>query len=232
MISKNIEQMKVEISNHIAADALVQGRYWDGEKGCFISCLTHSSKAEDVLEKFGLPVELVKICESIHEGLPEGEYQDFFAKVGDAIEVDGKDLSKVHWLFLKEILESLPKQELGVQQVIEPVIAGMNLLTKGQEWPDAYAAAARAARAAAAADAADAAAADAAARAARASFAARAYASYSAYAAYAADAAAYAADVYGADADAYGAADAADARIKQKEIMLRLLKEAPMAVAS
>ena len=228
MISKNIEQMKIEISEHIAADAVIQGEYFDGEKGCFIGCLTHSDDAQEVVDKYGLPIALVRVCENIHEGLSEGEYQDFFSKIGDAIDVDGKDLSKVHWLFLKEILENMPKQKPYVQKFIDSVISGLGLLATGKDWADA-----------AAFDSADAAAVTAAVTAADAVHAAATAAGgYAASASFAANAAGYAADGAGGDAASApyaataGVAAYHDARIKQKEIMLRLLKEAPMAVAA
>ena len=135
MLSKNTEQLKIEIAEHIATDAVVQGAYWENGKGCFRGCLTHTNETVTIVEKFGFPIELIQICERIFEGLSIGEAKDFFSKIGDAIDVDGKDLSKIHWSFLKEILENLPSQKPEIQKVIAPVIEGMDLLSKGLEWP-------------------------------------------------------------------------------------------------
>jgi hypothetical protein len=254
MLSINTDTLRAEVAAHIAADAVVQGHYWKDGKGCFIGCLAHSRDATVLGDRFGLPLPLVRICEGIFEALPADEAKSFFAAVPDAVGVDGKDLSRVHWAFLAEELRALPEVPPEVQAVIDPVIAGMDLLASGQKWPaaaraaaDAAADAAYAAYAAQAAYAADAAA-DA------------AYAAYAAQAAYAADAAAdaaYAARAAYADAAAYAArashaaaaaadaaaraaaraaayaADAARAayaavRRRQRDTILRLIAAAPL----
>lgn len=45
MLTKNTETLKLEVQQHIAADSLIQGTYWNEHKhkGCFIGCLTHSN---------------------------------------------------------------------------------------------------------------------------------------------------------------------------------------------
>jgi hypothetical protein len=214
MLTINTDTLRAEVAAHIAADAVVQGHYWEDGKGCFIGCLAHSGDATVLGDRFGLPLPLVRICEGIFEALPADEAKSFFAAVPDAVGVDGKDLSRVHWAFLAEELRSLPKVPPEVQAVIDPVIAGMDLLASGQKWP----AAARAADAADAAAYAVAYAADAA-DAADAARGARA-------AARAADAAAYAAD---AAADAADAAYAASRR-RQRDTILRLIAAAPLGV--
>ena len=250
MHSKNIEEMKRITAEHIAADAVVKGTYWGsfnnavGGKGCFIGCLVHSSDAQAVAAKFGLPAPAVKIAEHIFEGLSDDDGVTFFEAVPDAIGRDGKDLNRIHWLFLADTLRNLPPQAGDVKIAVDRVIDGMDLLASGKEWPNAYTAraaanaAANAARAAADAAYAARAAADAAyaARAAAdAAYAARAAADAAvnaaraaAYAAAdaAADAAYAAADAAYAAADAaYAAADAA-ARLRQRDTILRLISEA------
>jgi hypothetical protein len=158
MLSINTDTLRAEVAAHIAADAVVQGHYWKDGKGCFIGCLAHSRDATVLGDRFGLPLPLVRICEGIFEALPADEAKAFFAAVPDAVGVDGKDLSRVHWAFLAEELRALPEVPPEVQAVIDPVIAGMDLLASGQKWPAAARAAARAAYAAYAAYAADAAA--------------------------------------------------------------------------
>jgi hypothetical protein len=157
MLSINTDTLRAEVAAHIAADAVVQGHYWKDGKGCFIGCLAHSRDATVLGDRFGLPLPLVRICEGIFEALPADEAKSFFAAVPDAVGVDGKDLSRVHWAFLAEELRALPEVPPEVQAVIDPVIAGMDLLASGQKWPAAARAAARAADAADAAYAADAA---------------------------------------------------------------------------
>jgi hypothetical protein len=204
MLTKNIETMKAEVAAHIAADAVIQGTYWKEGRGCFIGCLTHSVKAEAVTDKFGMPLSLVKIAEHIFESLPAADAKAFFAAVPEAIGADGKDLSRVHWLFLADTLRHLPPQTDDLKAAIDRVIDGMDRLSTGEDWPDAFAAADAAKAAYYAADAADAA----------------AYAAYAAsanYATHAVRAAAYAAE----------AADDARAEVtRQRDVFLRLLREA------
>ena len=204
MYSKNISQMKIEIAEHIKADAVLAGTYWEDGKGCFIGCLTYSDDPSKVTERFGLPEPSVRIAEHIFEKLSRIEKEkgiNFFKDVGDAIGKDGKDLSKVHWVFLKDLLENLPEQEPEIQRVIDPVITGMDLLSKGEEWDYASLAAADAAHDAActAADAA-------------------------AYAAYVARLAAYAARFAAYAARTAGAADVEIER--QAQSFLQILKQA------
>ena len=224
-LTKNTEILRAEVAAHIKADALVRGAYWKpsknavGGQGCFISCLTHSDDPTPAFERFGLPVAVLRIAESIFESLPSAEGRAFFAALPDAVGRDGKDLSRVHWGFLAAELRALPQTTDAAQAVIDPVIDGMDLLFSGQQWPDARAAAAFDSGAASASRAA----ADAAYAAARA--AARA-------AAYAADGAYPAADAYGAYAAAYAAratkaAEAAGrARLRQRDTLLALIAAA------
>jgi hypothetical protein len=238
MLAINTDTLRAEVAAHIAADAVVQGHYWKDGKGCFIGCLAHSRDATVLGDRFGLPLPLVRICEGIFEALPADEAKSFFAAVPDAVGVDGKDLSRVHWAFLAEELRALPEVPPEVQAVIDPVIAGMDLLASGQKWPAAARAAARAAADAAyaayAAHAAQAAyAADAAADAAHAARAA--YADAAAYAARASHAAARASHA-AARAAAHAAAYAADAaraayaavRRRHRDTILRLIAAAPL----
>ena len=148
MLTKNTNILRKEVAAHIAADALIKGSYWDAKrgKGCFIGCLTHSASPAPAFERFGLPVAVLRIAENIFEALPWDEGKAFFAALPDAVGRDGKDLSRVHWAFLAAELRALPKTTDAVQAVIDPVIAGMDLLAAGKPWPKdaAYAAAANA----------------------------------------------------------------------------------------
>jgi hypothetical protein len=142
MLTKNHETLTVEVEKHITADAVVQGNYWDGSKGCFIGCLAHSSDAFVLEEKFGLPLPLVKICESVFEALPEDEAKAFFAAIPAAVGYDGKDLSRVHWGFLASELRALPEVPAKQQAAIDPVVEGMDSLFSGGGWDQAAASAA------------------------------------------------------------------------------------------
>jgi hypothetical protein len=238
MTTKNTTILRQEVAEHIAVDAVMQGQYWTGERGCFIGCLTHSSDPEPAVDRFGLTLSIMRIAEFIFERLPADEAKAFFAAFPGVVERDGKDLSRVHWAFLAEELRSLPKVPDDVQEVIDPVIAGMDLLAAGREWssdaaesaawdaaPNAaqyaaqYAAgaAAWAARAAAQAAARDAA-----------RDAAQAAARDAARAAEAAGDAAWAAEAAGdAARAAAGAATVAHVIKRQRDTLLRLISEAP-----
>ena len=248
ILTRNYDTLVAEVKAHIAADAIIPGAYWKpsdnkvGGTGCFISCLTHSDDPAPAFERFGLPEPLLRIAESIFEALPSADAKAFFAALLGAVACDGKDLSRVHWHFLAAELRALPAQIGDVKEAIDCVIVGMDLLAKGQDWPDAVDAAVDAARAAAnaaanaaayaalaaanaalaAADAADAAAA-AACAAARA--AARAADAAAAAARAAARAAAYAAAHAAANA---ARAARADAIKRQRDTLLQLIADAPV----
>ena len=217
-LTKNTYKLRQEVAAHVAADSIVQGIYWDTEnnRGCFIGCLAKSNDPAINEATYGLPVMVQRIAENIFEALPADEAKVFFAALPDAVACDGKDLTQIGWQFLATELRSLPTQPAEIQAVIDPVIAGMDLLASGQEWSavDAARVAARAAAAEAAAWAAATAAS--AARAARAA-AARATDRAAAWAA------ATAVDAARAPGDA-----AAVARLRQRDLLLRLIAEAPV----
>jgi hypothetical protein len=256
MLTKNTDKLRREVAAHVAADSIVQGTYWDAasKSGCFIGCLAHEDNPAFNETTYGLPVMVQRIAENIFEALPADEAKKFFAALPSAVNCDGKNLTNVGWQFLAAELRSLPKKPAPIQAVIDPVIAGMDLLASGQEWATAaadYAAAADAAADyAAAADAADAtgyaayaayaaaaaaAAADAADATGYAAYAAadaaRAAADAAAAADYAARAAGYAARAAGYAARAACAAAYAAARLRQRDLLLRLISEAPVMEA-
>ena len=143
ILTKNTDKLREEVAAHVAADSIVQGIYWDAEdeRGCFIGCLGRSKDPTINEVTYGLPVMLQRIAESIFESLPANEAKAFFAALPDAVGCDGKDLTRVGWQFLAAELRSLPEQPAEIQSVIDPVIAGMDLLARGQEWTAARAAA-------------------------------------------------------------------------------------------
>lgn len=240
MTTRNTEHLAATVAEHIKADAVFQGMYWDEEaqKGCFIGCLVHGNKPDLVEERYGIPVMVVRTAEAIFERLPADEAKQFFADFPAAINNDGKDLSRVGWQFLSQTLRDLPPTIAEVQAVIDPVIAGLDRLAEGEEWSSAAARDANAAAKACDADAWDADADDDAdARAAARAGAAAARAAANAAAAARAAAVARAADVAAANAaTAAGAAAgvavwaAAAARAaairQQRDLLLRLIREA------
>jgi hypothetical protein len=231
MTTRNFDKLRREVAAHVAADTIVQGAYWDEatKSGCYIGCLARSNNPAVNEAEYGLPVMLQRIAESIFEALPADEAKTFFAALPDAVGRDGKDLTKVGWQFLAAELRLLPPQTTDNQAVIDPVVAGMDLLANGQDWPAARAAydLAAATAAYAYADAAyhaasvATAAATAAARAANAAYTyAYTYAATNA----AANAAAHAAHAH---AHAYANATYARARLRQRDLLLQLISDAP-----
>ena len=150
MKTRNIELMTAEIDQHRAADLLVQGIYYYGAtgQGCFIGCLAHDNDTAMIAERFGVPEPLTRLLEAIFERLPFDKAAEFFSAIPRAIGRDGKDLTRVHWAFLADMLRHLPDTE--ARDVVAEVAAGMDLLAAGQDWPEA-AEAAKAAKAAGAA---------------------------------------------------------------------------------
>jgi hypothetical protein len=134
MITKNTQQLAQEVKKHIDADSVTQGYYWEDGKGCFIGCLAHGNDVQQLSVTYGLPSALARICEAIFEGLSPEDAKQFFADFPDAIGYDGKNLSLVRWQFLEDVLRNLPPQKPEIQSVIDPVIAGIGLLAKGEKW--------------------------------------------------------------------------------------------------
>ena len=146
MKTQNIQQMTAEIDQHRAADLLVQGNYYDPStgQGCFIGCLAHGNDTVVIADRFGLPEPLTRLLEAIFERLPFDKAAEFFSAIPRAIGKDGRDLTRVHWAFLADLLRHLPDTQ--ARDVVADVIAGMDLLAAGKDWPGA-ARAAQAARA-------------------------------------------------------------------------------------
>ena len=51
----------------------------------------------------------------------------------------GKDLSRVGWRFLADMLREMPVPDAETKAVVDPVIAGMDRLARGEGWPEALA---------------------------------------------------------------------------------------------
>jgi hypothetical protein len=223
---QEIKDAKIaDIKKHRELDNLKQGTYWNGQKGCAVTCTMFTP--EDFLKKnvdesnihgryetvLGIPRIIARLEDRIFEGLPVLESKDWPLNFIEAIPV-GVDLTNVWrklmiWLLTDDAegVVKYAKNENGRQAIRNVAQLFEKSLTQEVTWSEwdivrkaarSYAAAAAAAAAAAYAAAADAA--DAA-----------AYAAYAAYAAAAAAAAAYAAAADAADAAAYAAYADADA---------------------
>ncbi len=201
MLTKNFERLKSEVADHVKADRVTQGSY----KTCFIGCLANGHDDPGFIQRtYGIPVMVTRIAEEIFEGLPADEAPDFFAALPEAVGSDGKDLTRVGWKLLAAELRALPPVSDDIQAVIDPVIEGMDLLADGKEWPEAAVTNPAYWSVSAAVNAAN-----------RATFAARA-----ARAARATDSS------FAAWSVAYAAAGSAAACLRQRDTLLRLIKEA------
>lgn len=81
---------------------------------------------------------LTRLLEHVFENLDIEDGRAFFTAIPDAIGSDGRDLSRVHWAFLREALRIMPAPPPHMQPVTNSVIAGMDLLARGETWEDAY----------------------------------------------------------------------------------------------
>jgi hypothetical protein len=177
-----------------ASERLIQGKYATGEgsnfKGCFIGCVTRTNSGEKTAEVLGESFMLVRLRESIFEGLPFIDAQEFAVNCLEATPV-GKDLSLVPWQFLDRTLRRAFSKIDNANPVHLGCGGALDIISKKALGEVVTAQAAADAAADAASTAADAAA-------------------YSVYALYAADAASTAADAAKAADDAVYAAKAAD----------------------
>jgi hypothetical protein len=245
MLTKNFQRLQIEVLRHVEADRVKQGNY----KTDFIGCLAMQEDDPEYIEwEYGIPLMVSSISDSIFDGLSPSEAASFFAALPDAIKTDGKDLTRVGWQFLAAELRALPTVLAETQAVVAPVIAGMDRLANGLGWPvheaesasKAAAAYAYAITRASAADAATAAwAAHADSAAAWSAYAAAACAAWADDAALAtnyaelaaelaADSATFAARAFQATALA-AAHTITIARRRQRDTLLQLIKEAPLA---
>ena len=92
------------LAKHRAADALVQGYgYWKDGKGCAVGCTIQSSDHAEYETRFGIPIHLARLEDSIFEGLSVELARQWPERFMGAIKV-GSDLSRVHWQLLHWLL--------------------------------------------------------------------------------------------------------------------------------
>ena len=132
MLTKNFQKLQADVITHVVADRVTHGNY----EPCFTDCLANGHHGLEFMEnEYGIPLMVSRIAESIFEGLPADEAILFFAAIREAIGSDGKDLTRVGWQFLAAELRALPPVPDDIQVCIGSVIEGMDLLADGKEWP-------------------------------------------------------------------------------------------------
>ena len=87
-----------QLAAHRAADQIVKGQYWERGKGCAVGCTVHSDDHMAYERRFGIPVVLARLEDTIFEGLPNERALDWPMRFMDAIK-PGQDLSLVGWKF-------------------------------------------------------------------------------------------------------------------------------------
>lgn len=151
------EHYIARMNEHVEADKLVKGQYWEDGKGCAVGCLVHGSDHSELAKVVGWPEWLCHLMDEIFEGLPNERAQLFPSQLLSAVPV-GKDISLVknrflHWLLMDECLQyaGYDKQVQdaikGAAQLHADVIEGITVTDK--QWDTARAAAWDTARAAA-----------------------------------------------------------------------------------
>ncbi len=118
------EQVLLKMKEHRVEDSIVQGKYQEFDptlaskyRGCLIGCTLprratadprnyHSTWHVGVRRRYGIPLRLVYLLESIFEGLPEHRCADFAVESIEAIPV-GADLNWVveEWDKLEKVVE-------------------------------------------------------------------------------------------------------------------------------
>ena len=100
---------------HRAADELVKGTYWQNGKGCAVGCTVHSARHAAYEEELGIPRALARLEDAIFEWLPNGRAKAWPEEFLEAIGV-GVDLAGVVDRFLLWLLSD-PKD--GVLQYVK-----------------------------------------------------------------------------------------------------------------
>lgn len=120
------------LKQHRAADEIVQGLYWYGNKGCAVGCTVHKSPSlEDINAPYsayeaqlGIPATLAHLEESIFEKLSNEDSKDFPIEFIEAIPV-GADISNV-WKSL--VAWILSNEECGLLRLANSETIRENIL--------------------------------------------------------------------------------------------------------
>ena len=101
LLTKNTACLIERMTAHAAADEIIQGKGWEGGKGCFVGCCLHTYDHAKFPSQLGWPEPLAHLCDAIFEALKNGQAKQFAVDVPAAVGVDGKDLSMVvpQWIY-------------------------------------------------------------------------------------------------------------------------------------
>lgn len=128
------EMVRDQVAAHTAADEVIQGRYWENGKGCFIGCIAHSDSVYTVEDMTGFQIMLTRIAECIFEGLPNDVAKGFPKRIIDAPKV-GADLSLVSWKFLHWLIDDVLKEygDNAIRAACAPAIQIVSDKSQGVE---------------------------------------------------------------------------------------------------
>lgn len=135
-----------QAEHHAAADMLLSGTYGEISgshfRGCSVGCFAHDIAPKaggnlhlTVAEARGLPEWLVRLQDSMFEGLPDEERATFHVELARRIPV-GVDLEPVkHWIAISRIDRMLATQRTaleashphGVHEAIQQVVAALEV---------------------------------------------------------------------------------------------------------
>lgn len=93
----------MQLTAHTEADEIVKGHYWENGKGCAVGCTLHSGDHMEYEARFGIPVMLARLEDTLFEGLPNGESKAWPVKFMTAFQ-PGLDYTLVGWRFLYWLL--------------------------------------------------------------------------------------------------------------------------------
>lgn len=138
MLTKNTEKFLADAREHVARDLVRGGSYRPDSHGraCFVGCHTGGNMPGLLGVRYGLPLVLVRIAEDIFERLPRDEQPKFHLEIAEAVAAagDGRDLTRVPWAYLADVLRRAREHAPKARRVIDRVIAGLDLLAAGKPW--------------------------------------------------------------------------------------------------
>ena len=88
------EQLEKQMELHTINDEIIQNKYWEKGKGCFIGCAAHSDDPQILEDVYGIPLVLSRIAECIFESLPSKDAKTFPLEIVRSIPV-GVDLDYI-----------------------------------------------------------------------------------------------------------------------------------------
>ena len=127
--SEMASTVMAELKYHHDNDQIIKGVYWEKGKGCAVGCLLKSGRHIEYEVKFGIPVLLARLEDTLFEGLESKasklwpqRFMGAALAVGESREERMKLLTQVGWQFFHwMVADELPKSVIGEGKVFEDV---------------------------------------------------------------------------------------------------------------